>query len=471
MQLFRKRRSPLRALIALLLVPSLVAAQTAPAIATSGGGASAGSAAAAPTPRAPAPAPVSTSPGVATGVAKAGVSNLPPGMPIPPHLKPEFQLLERQVARFQKHWSVAEQTLPKVYNTAQKLDALPDQFPARVAAFKTRYGIPEHATLGQEARGAARWIMDKARVSPARQESVLKAFDQAGRNARSFKPLSPINIGIAVAAVAGFNIFGQLANGEGIDAKKTFGFLGDSSFWGGVVGSGMAYSLSALVLTSVLPPGGGLVRAVLPTLGSMVAAIVGGHVGAERFDWKKALAKLDMGEVLGQAAGSTLGLFMGSQIGVLLGGMLGSAAGPVGMIAGTIILGQVGAMVGRGISRLFKGETKPLEQAFDKVGEVLRGVEGLEAAAGQQVLASELGVNASLPGAQFIRTPEANKIKAAYNDAYARFLDAARSGDRKGAAKLYGELTTRKRQYEIVVRTVFRDTARRQGTVTAIPAR
>jgi hypothetical protein len=376
-----------------------------------------------------------------------------PTIPLPPGLEAEIQLLQQQVERLKTNWSAVKTSIPPVMRTAEQLDALPSKFAPRVDALKQQYNIPENPTLGQEARGLTRYGLDKAGVAPARADAIMKSIDQTAANARNYKPLDPMNIALAVGSVAGVNLIRQVVSTGQVDLAQAVGFLGTKQFWGGLVGSGVGYSLAGYALTSFLPPGGSLVMAVLPTFGAVTAGILGGHVGAAGFNMKDAFANINFGEVIGQAAGNTLGLFMGGAIGQFLGGTLGSMAGPVGTIVGSMMMGYLGGAIGKSLGAAFKGDTEPLRQALEKAKTALNG-EGFRP--------SDIGVAEELPGAAFFNDTESTKIKASYRSSYTSFLEAVKKNDTATATKEYKKLAESKSQYEQVVRRAFRDMAAKQ---------
>ncbi len=384
----------------------------------------------------------------------AMASSLPPGT-LPPGLEAEVQLLQQQVKQLRGNWGNLGSSVPPVIKTAQMLDSLPDQFKPRVDAIKAKYNIPANPTLGQEARGLVRYGMDRVGIAPQRQSVIMKSIDQTARNARTFRPMDPMNIALAVGSVAGMNLISQVATTGQVDIGKAVGFIGTPQFWGGLVGSGVGYSLASVVLTSLLPPGGSLLASVLPTFGAMTSAILGGRIGSAGFDMSKALEGIDFGEVVGQAAGSTVGLFMGGTIGQFLGGTLGGMAGPIGTVVGSMVMGYIGGAIGRGITALFQGDTQALTVALDTAKKVV-----LE---GQAFVPSDIGVSDELPGARFYNDSDSVRVKSEYRQHYTDFVAAAQSGDKKRAAEVYDDLIASRKQYEQIVRTSFKNMAAEQA--------
>ncbi|MBI2943182.1 MAG: hypothetical protein HYY25_03170 [Candidatus Wallbacteria bacterium] len=412
-----RRVSRLRVLLALFLCPAMLLAQT------------------------PVPAAAPAVP-------------MAPAVPLPPGLEAEIQLLRQQVEQLKGNWGGLQQSIPPVMKTAEKIDALPKEFHPRVNAIKAKYDIPEKPTLGQEAKGLTRYAMDRMGVQPERQGAIMKAIDQTAANARNYKPMDPLNIALAVGSVAGMNVIGQLSSTGQVDVGKAVGFIATPQFWGGLVGSGVGYSLAAIALTTFLPPGGGIVASVLPTFGAMTASILGGHVGSAGFDMKKALANVNFGEVIGQAAGSTIGLFAGGVIGQFLGGTLGSMAGPVGTVLGSMMMGWIGGTIGKGITQLFKGDTETLKSALEKATSALNG-EGFRP--------SELGIAEELPGSAFYNDTESVRVKGVYRASYTGLVEAMKKGDRKTAESEFKTLQTARHDYEQLVRKSFREMAARQA--------
>ncbi|MBI3894180.1 MAG: hypothetical protein HY303_21895 [Candidatus Wallbacteria bacterium] len=425
---FTRRISRLRVLLTLFLCPAMLLAQTpvAPAAAPVA---------------APMPAPLLDP-----------VAAVP--IPLPPGLEAEIQLLQQQVEALKGNWSSLQQSIPPVMKTAEQIDALPKEFQPRVDGIKSKYGIPAKPTIGQEARGLTQYAMDQMGVQPERSGAIMKAIDQTAANARNYKPMDPMNIALSIGTVAGMNVIGQMASGGQVDIGKAVGFIATKQFWGGLVGSGVGYSLAAITLTTLLPPGGGIVAAVLPTFGAMTASILGGHIGSACFNLKTALANVNFGEVIGQAAGSTVGLFAGGVIGQFLGGTLGSMAGPIGTVMGSMMMGWIGGTIGRGMTQLFKGDSSTLKAALDKATSALNG---------QGFKPSDIGISEELPGATFFNDADSVHVKSVYRSSYTNFVEDLKRGDKKAAATELKTLETAKHDYEQLVRKAFREMAAQQA--------
>jgi hypothetical protein len=273
--------------------------------------------------------------------------------------------------------------------------------------------------------------MDLTRTEAQRLKTFVKTSPMA---AELRMPFAPSNILFAVGATAGMTVFSQMgAEGEGLDLGKAVSFLGDKNFWGGLIGSGVGYSLASIVAMSLIPGGAGLIPMVMPMFAGMAGSILGWELGSGIFQeggWKSALENLDPARVLGQAAGTTAGLMVGANLATMIGGTLGSVAGPIGAIAGALLLGNVGAKVGESLKSLFSGDSSETEAALQQVGGAFRDTENLlgKLEKAGSILADVLP--ASLPSANLATEGLPAKLVTEYRTSYRELQQALIEGNR-----------------------------------------
>lgn len=163
-------------------------------------------------------------------------------------------------------------------------------------------------------------------------------------------PFQPANVAFAVAATAGFHLFHQLRDDEaGVDLQKVLGFVVDRSFWGGIIGSGLGYSLASVIATALIPVGGGLLATLAPLTISMLGSAIGWQIGSALLSGQGIQAGLEAlapGRLLGQSLGTTVGLLLGANLAGLAVGTMGVTLGAAGAIAGALVLGNMGASIG-----------------------------------------------------------------------------------------------------------------------------
>lgn len=353
-----------------------------------------------------------------------------------PQLGQQLKALDGQVNNLVKNVHTVEQNWNAVSQSANKISDVIDSYPQQLQAYRTRYNVPANASLQQEVEGAGRFMRDKLNISPERTAQLSRSIKATPIYEQLRQPFQPANVMLAVGATAGVNILAQLRSDEGFDLGKALGFVGESSFWGGLVGSGVGYGLMAAVATSLFPGGAGLVGVLTPMFAGMTGSIFGHEIGsglASGESLSDTLGKLSPANILGQAGGSTVGLLVGSQVGAALGGTLGSIAGPLGAVAGAVLLGQVGAKIGDAVKSLFQGDDQPLKDAVNGAEATLQKLEktGKTLEKAGDIL-SQL-IPASLPAASLAAEGLPAKLKDEYDSTYEDLRDALEEGDRARA--------------------------------------
>jgi hypothetical protein len=353
-----------------------------------------------------------------------------------PRIGQEIHQLNSQVDSLVKNVSAVEQNWKPVAQSANKLVRTLESYPQEVQNFKARYQIPQNPTLQQEVEGAGRFLREKLHVSPEQASRTSAAIKSSPIYEQLKAPFQPANIMMAVGATAGINVLAQLGSEGGVDLGKAMGFVGESSFWGGMVGSGVGYGLMAAVATSLFPGGAGLVGVLTPVFAGMTGSIFGFEVGSNLTKGESLstiLKGLSPATILGQAGGSTVGLLVGSQIGVMLGGTLGAVAGPLGAMAGAVLLGQVGAKVGEAVKALFQGDEQPMNDALQGAAAVLAKLDKAQSALGKAESAIGQLIPPSLPAASIAVEGLPARLKGEYNQTYTDLAASLKKGDRARA--------------------------------------
>lgn len=320
--------------------------------------------------------------------------------------------IEKNLKAIQNGVTQTQGSFHKVVGTLGKVEGLVHSFPDQVAATKAGLGLPQNPTLRQEAEAFTRSYLEKNGLDTRQAKALSGAVGNLETTARQFKIVDPTSILMMVGIAAGSNLVGQMASGGKMDLKSAVGFLGDKRFWGGAIGSSVAYSLAGMAITAVMPAGGGLIRALLPTMGAMAAGLFGWELGSKGFDkgFKQAMSEIQVPEIVGSAAGSTLGMFIG---GPLLAG-LGSFGGPIGAVAGAMLMGSLGKkLAGMVMSPFRKGN----DEMAGPDPEADVPAEG-------EAMASQLGSDER------------------YRATYERFVEAQKAGDQEGSRQIYSTLET-----------------------------
>lgn len=350
---------------------------------------------------------------------------------IDPNLGKEIVTLEKQINTLFKDVKAVEAAAKPVVDSAGKVLDKVSAIPDRVDNFKTQYGIPKDANLTEEAQGIGRYLRDRLGISPEQSAKVSNYLKGSPVFEQLKTPFQPANIMMAVGLTAGMNVLGQLQSGDGLDLGAAMGFVGDSSFWGGIVGSGVGYGIAASVATMLIPAGAGLFPVLAPIMAGLTGSLVGWEAGAGLTQGKslgESLANLSPTTVLGQAAGSTVGLLVGANMGAMLGGVLGGMAGPLGAMAGAMILGRFGAQIGEAAKKLFTdGDASEINAALERAGVMLGKVQD----AGDAI--SDIQIP-SLPSAAFSGAGLTGKLRQEYDTTYEELRQALVDGDRARAA-------------------------------------
>lgn len=346
-----------------------------------------------------------------------------------PQLGGELDLLRRQIDALVKDVGAVETNLKPVLESAGKAVHTVESYPQQLDAFKSKYGIPQNPSLGQEVEGVGRFVKDKLGLPPEQTSKFGRLVTQSPLFEQFKTPFQPANIMLAVGATAGFNLIAQMRSDEGFDLGKALAFLGQGNFWGGLIGSGVGYGLMASVATFLFPPAAGLVPVLAPMFAGMFGSLVGWELGsglASGEPLAESMGRLDPAKLLGHAAGSTVGLLVGANVGAALGGVLGSVAGPLGAIAGAVVLGNIGANLGEAAKTLLTGDASQFDEAVQDAGSVLDKIQK----AGQKL--ADL-VPAELPAASLAQEGLPGRLKAEYDRNYTELRDALAAGDRATA--------------------------------------
>lgn len=297
---------------------------------------------------------------------------------------------------------------------------------------------PASGASGSSAAGGASSALGKKLGMSSNEVRRLQGYLKSSPVAAELRmPFAPSNILFAVGATAGMTVFSQMGQeGDGVDLGKALSFLGDANFWGGLVGSGVGYSLASIVAMSLVPAGAGLLPVVMPMFAGMAGSIFGWELGSHVFQeggWREALEGLDPTRVLGQAAGTTAGLMVGANLATMVGGSLAAVAGPVGAIVGALVLGNVGARVGEALKGFFTGEEAEAQAALQEVGGAFRKTEALLGKMGEVGSALAEVVPESLPSANIATESLPARLVSEYRDTYEELRQALVEGDRARA--------------------------------------
>lgn len=367
--------------------------------------------------------------------------------PVSPELGKELQLLEKQIQGLLTNVKAVDANIKPVAQSATKLVQTVESYPAQVDAFKAKYDIPKNPTLQQEVQGIGRYLRDRAGITPDQTARMSQAIQRSPVFEQFKQPFQPQNLMLAVGATAGMHVLNQLKSGEGVDFGKALGFLGEGSFWGGMVGSGVGYGVMAAVATAFFPPGAGLIPVLAPMFAGLTGSIFGWELGAGLFSGQglsESLSQLSPTRVLGQAAGSTVGLLVGANLGVALGGVLGSFGGPLGAVVGSVMLGKIGAQVGTAVSQLFQGDASAVNQGLDDALKAIQKIQNVE-----KGLA---GISTpALPAASLTGDGLPEKLKEEYDQAYQDMAEALQNQDRATAGLKLRYLKALQARYEAAV--------------------
>lgn len=247
------------------------------------------------------------------------------------------------------------QTLRPMASTTVKVAGVASTIPHTARALSQLPDV-RGQDLARAAEGAARRSVG---FTPQNQAAVESMVQRSPWRQRAAAPFQPANFLFAIGTTAGLNLLSSVRSGEGASLDAAFGFMQEKSFWGGLLGSSLGYSIASVVALAAFPAGAGLMATVGPMVVGMMGSIVGWQLGSmllQGESLKDSLASLSPGRLFGQASGSTFGLLAGSHLGLAFGGNLARLMGPVGAIAGALILGNVGARWGEDVERSLRGE-------------------------------------------------------------------------------------------------------------------
>jgi len=370
----------------------------------------------------------------------------------------EIDTLKSQVGVLQGNMAKVEAAAKPLVKTGTTLVEKVNSFPDRVTAFRQKYGIPlQNPTIDEEWQGIQRYMLEKGGMSPAQAKTMAAKMASTPIIEHLKQPFRPSSIAMAVGINAGLNLLHQMRDGEGLDVGKALSFVGEKTFWGGMVGSGVAYGVASYVASALLPPGVGMVAALVPTFAGMFASALGWEAGsglAGGMSLGEALKNVSLPEMLGQAAGSSLGIILGGQLAMVMFAGLGTVAGPLGAIAGALVLGPLGAKLAGFIRDFVMGDKEGLQKAGQAMTAFLSKS---KKAVDKLTEAGYLPTDPADPAVAGLVASDAkaSDLKVRYDDLYARFVEAHRANRGVEAVAILKELRTTKTAFDERLRQVY----------------
>jgi hypothetical protein len=304
----------------------------------------------------------------------------------------------------------------------------------------------------------------KLHLSSSEMNRIQRYMKSSPMAAELRMPFAPSNLLFAVGATAGMTIFSQMGADSGqLDLGSAMAFLGDKNFWGGLIGSGVGYSLASIVAMSLIPGGAGFLPMVMPMFAGMAGSILGWEFGSSFFEeggLSAALERLSPTRILGQAAGTTVGLLIGANLATMVGGTLGAIAGPLGAVAGAMILGSVGAKLGESLKEMLSGKTSGIDEALAHVGASFRETEKVLDKLERTGGALEKILPPSLPSANLATEGLPAALVRRYKATYQDLRQALQQGDRSRAQEKLQDLSRLQANYDNAVGEALQKLAR-----------
>ncbi len=365
----------------------------------------------------------------------------------------EIDKLHGQVGKLTSGMKNVEAAAKPLVDTGKAISGKVQSFPDRVTAFRQKYGIPlKNPTIDEEWLGIQRYMLEKGGMSP-RQAQIMSAKMAKTPIVEHLKqPFRPTSIAMAVGINAGMNILQQVKSGQAVDLGSAMSFVTDQKFWGGMVGSGVAYGVASYVASALLPPGVGVIAALLPTFAGMFASTIGWELGAsEGKSFNDVLKNIDWASTIGQAAGSSLGIILGGQLALVMFAGLGTIAGPLGAIAGALILGPLGAKIASFFRDFLMGDKEGLKKAEKEMNKFLQKTDKV---VDKLTQAGYIPTDPEV--AQAAETDaKASELKARYSDLYEQFVQAHKENRAVEAVAILKELRTTKEAFNSRLRKVY----------------
>lgn len=335
----------------------------------------------------------------------------------------KITILKGQINTLNGNMSSVSAAAKPLIQTGNTIAGQVNAFPDKVTSFRQTYGIPvNNPSLDDEWAGIQRFMLRKAGMSPAQADVMAAKMAKTPVMEHLKQPFRPWSIATAVGITAGLNILNQIKSGEKPNLVEAVAFVKDKTFWGGMVASGIGYALSSYVAAALLPPGVGVVAALVPTFAGMLGSAFGWEVGsADGKPIGEVFKEFDFAQMIGQALGSSLGIVLGGQLSMVMFASLGTLAGPLGAIAGALILGPVGAKVAGFIRDFIMGDKEGLEKAGTEVSSLLAKTD--------QVIGT-LEEHGYIPPVEAVEglllpsSPEATELKSRYSELYTGFIKA-----------------------------------------------
>ena len=365
----------------------------------------------------------------------------------------EIDKLHHQVGKLTQGMKAVETAAKPLVQTGQTIHNKVQSFPDRVTAFRQKYGIPlKNPTIDQEWQGIQRYMLEKGGMSP-RQAKIMSAKMASTPIIEHLKqPFRPTSIAMAVGINAGMNIIQQVKSGEAVDLSSAMSFVGDKNFWGGMVGSGVAYGVASYVASALLPPGVGMLAALVPTFAGMFASSIGWELGAsDGKSFNDVLKNFDWVSSIGQAVGSSLGIILGGQLSIVMFAGLGTIAGPLGAIVGALVLGPLGAKIAGFLRDFVMGDKEGLKKAEKEMKKFLEKSDKVVdklAQAGYIPTDPEVAAAAETDA-------KASELKSRYTELYEQFVQAHKENRAVEAVAILKELRTTKEAFNSRLRQVY----------------
>jgi len=376
----------------------------------------------------PVAAPSVVSPSVATPVVAAPVSasvvSGATGSAIASDLSSiqhEITVLKGQIGTLNTNINSVNAAAKPLIQTGKTISGQVNSFPDKVTTFRQKYGIPvNNPSLDDEWAGIQKYLLRKAGMSPGQADIMAAKMAKTPVMEHLKQPFKPTSIATAVGITAGLNILKQVKNGEKLSLVDAMSFVKEKTFWGGMMASGIGYALSSYVAMSLLPPGVGVVAALVPTFAGMLGSALGWEIGsADGKPIGDVFKDLDFAQMVGQAAGSSLGVVLGGQLAMVMFAGLGTIAGPLGAIAGALILGPVGARIAGFVRDFIMGDTEALKKAGAEVSTLLKTTDKVIGTLEDHGYIPPVAAIADLPS-----SPGTSELKGKYSELYTEFLKA-----------------------------------------------
>ena len=354
----------------------------------------------------------------------------------------DIHILKGQINTLNSNINAVNNAAKPVIAAGNTIAAKVNSYPDRVTAFRQKYGVPlNNPSLDDEWAGLQRYLLRKGGMSPRQADIMAAKMAKTPVMEHLKQPFRPTSIATAVGITAGLNMLKQVRSGEKANLVDAMSFIKDKTYWSGMMASGVCYALSSYVAAAVLPPGVGVVAALVPTFAGMLGSAFGWEIGtANGKPIGEVLKNLDFAQMVGQAAGSSLGIILGGQLSMVMFASLGTIAGPLGAIAGALILGPVGAKIAGFVRDFIFGDKEALQKAGAEVKTLVKKTTKIVGALEDHGYLPAAEAIANLPS-----TPGTSDLKTKYSQLYTGFLDAHNGNRPMEALDLLRELRATKK--------------------------